>query len=175
MISVLYKWTGPGAKRLRNGVVSGMMMLTLGVSATASGADAPAAPARQPQPTLRRWIEIGKASWYGLRFQGKRTANGEAFDMNSLTCAHRNLPLGSWVRVTNLKNRRSIFVRVNDRGPVPEDRVVDLSYAAAQAVGLHGVGKVKLEPVRRNDPQMARELMAQLRVPAVPNFRLVSQ
>jgi rare lipoprotein A len=112
-----------------------------------------------------RWFQVGQASWYGLKFQGKKTANGETFDMNGLTCAHRSLPLGSWVRVTNLKNRQSVFVRVNDRGPVPENRVVDLSMAAARAVGLRGIGKVKLEPVRGNDPQMARELVAQLHVP----------
>ncbi len=61
--------------------------------------------------------------------------------MNSLTCAHRDLPLGSWVRVTNLRNRRSIFVRVNDRGPMPTDRIIDLSYAAAQAVGIKGLAR----------------------------------
>jgi rare lipoprotein A len=113
------------------------------------------------------WFQIGQASWYGPRFQGKRTANGESFDMNSLTCAHRSLPLGTWVRVTNLKNRKTVFVRVNDRGPVPENRVVDLSYAAARAVGLAGVGKVKLEPVRGGDTEMARELVAQLHFPLV--------
>jgi rare lipoprotein A len=112
-----------------------------------------------------RWFQVGQASWYGRTFQGKKTANGEAFDMNGLTCAHRSLPLGSWVRVTNLKNRQSVFVRVNDRGPVAENRVVDLSMAAARAVGLRGVGKVKLEPVLGNDPQMARELVAQLHMP----------
>jgi rare lipoprotein A len=85
--------------------------------------------------------------------------------MFALTCAHRSLPLGSWIRVTNLRNHKSIFVRVNDRGPVPENRVVDLSYAAAHAVGIHGIGKVKLEPVRNGDPEMAKELVAQLRIP----------
>lgn len=88
--------------------------------------------------------------------------------MNELTCAHRSLPLGSWVRVTNLKNMRSVFVRVNDRGPVTEGRVVDLSLAAAKAVGLAGVGKVKLEPVRGGDPKMAEELVAQLQIPLTP-------
>jgi rare lipoprotein A len=111
------------------------------------------------------WLEIGQASWYGPHLQGKKTANGEWFDMNGLTCAHRTLPLGSWVRVTNLKNRRSVFVRVNDRGPVPENRVVDLSYGAARAVGLAGIGKVKLEPLRSGDADMERELVAQLRIP----------
>ena len=88
--------------------------------------------------------------------------------MNGLTCAHRSLPLGSWIKVTNLKNRRSIFVRVNDRGPVPENRIVDLSYGAAQAVGIAGLGKVKLEAVRGGDPELARGLVAQLTMPLIP-------
>jgi rare lipoprotein A len=88
--------------------------------------------------------------------------------MFALTCAHRSLPLGSWIRVTNLRNHKSIFVRVNDRGPVPENRVVDLSYAAARAVGIRGLGKVKLEPVRDGNPELAKELMAQLNIPLIP-------
>jgi rare lipoprotein A len=85
--------------------------------------------------------------------------------MNNLTCAHRTLPLGSWIRVTNLKNRRSIFVRVTDRGPMPENRVVDLSQAAARAVGISGIGKVKLESVRGGDQSIVRDLVAQLHMP----------
>jgi rare lipoprotein A len=85
--------------------------------------------------------------------------------MNGLTCAHRSLPLGSWIRVTNLKNRKSVFVRVNDRGPVPENRIVDLSYGAAQAVGISGLARVKLETLRPGDPEMAKQLIAQLHMP----------
>jgi rare lipoprotein A len=104
-----------------------------------------------------------------MRFQGHTTANGEPFNMYALTCAHRSLPLGSWIRVTNLRNHKSIFVRVNDRGPVPDDRIIDLSYAAARAVGIHGLAKVKLEPVRGGDPKLAQELLAQLQIPLLPN------
>ena len=82
--------------------------------------------------------------------------------MNSMTCAHRTLPLGSWVRVTNTRNSKSVFVRVNDRGPMSDDRIIDLSYAAARAVGLGGLGRVKLEPVVPGNPEMARALVAQL-------------
>ena len=114
--------------------------------------------------SFRHWLQVGKASWYGLKFQGHRTANGEHFNMNSLTCAHRTLPLGSWVRVTNLRNRKSVLVRVNDRGPVPENRIIDLSYAAAHAVGLDGIGEVRLEAVPLADPAT----LAQLHVPALP-------
>jgi rare lipoprotein A len=90
--------------------------------------------------------------------------------MNALTCAHRTLPLGSWIRVTNLKNRKSVFVRVNDRGPVPKNRIIDLSFGAAQKVGLLGIGKVKLETVRNGDSEMANALLAQLKVPLIPVY-----
>ena len=109
-----------------------------------------------------RWYQIGKASWYGEAFQGKRTATGERFNMNSLTCAHRTLPLGSWLRITNLRNSRSTFVRVNDRGPYEPHAIVDLSFAAAQKLGLLGNGQVRVEQVRADDPELAHALIAQL-------------
>jgi len=118
-----------------------------------------------PVKTFKHWIEIGQASWYGLKFQGKKTATGESYDMNLMTCAHRSLPLGSWVKVTNLKNRKSVVVRVNDRGPALDDRIVDLSYAAAQAVGLRGVGKVRLDRMRDGDPDLTKALLAQVQMP----------
>ena len=120
---------------------------------------------------LRQWFETGQASWYGLKFQGHRTATGEKFDMNTFTCAHRSLPLGSWLRVTNLRNRKSVLVRVNDRGPMVDNRIVDLSYAAARAVGIGGTAKVKLERVSLNDPEIARILLAQM--PPLPFGRLL--
>ena len=96
-----------------------------------------------------KWYQIGKASWYGRGFQGHKTASGEAFDLNMLTCAHRTLPIGTLLRVTNLTNRRSIMVRVNDRGPFPEGRIVDLSFAAAKSLGFggHGMAHVRLDKV----------------------------
>jgi rare lipoprotein A len=115
----------------------------------------------------KRWLQVGVASWYGLQFQGRKTAGGERFDMNTMTCAHPSLPMGTWLRVTNLRNRRTTFVRVNDRGPVVDGRIVDLSYAAAQAVGLAGVGRVKLEAVGVSDPELDRALVAQLQVPVL--------
>ncbi len=113
-----------------------------------------------PVSTFKHWLETGQASWYGLKFQGHRTATGEKYDMNSLTCAHRSLPLGSWLRVTNLHNHRSVLVRVNDRGPLSDHRVIDLSYAAAQAVGLQGLAKVKLEALTLQDPEVAQAILA---------------
>jgi rare lipoprotein A len=164
------KIKGGRTQRLQNWVAVGILVLTMSVAGATGDADGQAAPGKS-QTRLNKtlhWFEVGMASWYGPHFQGKKTANGESFDMNELTCAHRSLPLGSWVRVTNLKNQRTVFVRVNDRGPVADGRVVDLSFAAAKAVGLAGVGKVKLEPVRGGDPKMAQALIAQLRIPLMP-------
>ncbi|MDB5947502.1 MAG: rlpA [Ramlibacter sp.] len=93
----------------------------------------------------RTWFETGVASWYGGRFHGRKTASGEAFDMNALTAAHPKLPFGSWVRVRNLLNGRSVDVRINDRGPHIKQRVIDLSRAAAQALGLAGQGTRQVE------------------------------
>jgi rare lipoprotein A len=91
--------------------------------------------------------EIGHASWYGPRFHGKKTASGDVFDQTELTAAHRNLPLGSKVRVTNLENERSVEVKINDRGPFIAGRIIDLSHAAARALGMveDGLARVRLE------------------------------
>ena len=100
------------------------------------------------QPQLSR-PQIGVASWYGTKFHGRRTSSGEIFDMNKLTAAHNELPLGTRVRVTNLKNQKSVIVRINDRGPFVRGRVIDLSYAAAKKIGMvkDGVVKVRIEVV----------------------------
>jgi rare lipoprotein A len=89
--------------------------------------------------------QVGMASWYGAWFQGKETTSGERFNLRALTAAHRRLPLGTWVRVTNLMNRKSVVVRINDRGPMPKNRVIDLSEAAAKVLGFTAAG---LTPVR---------------------------
>ena len=147
------------------------MLLALAVSATVI-ASPPVKRDAHPAPSIpqntHRWFQIGKASWYGRAFQGKRTADGERFDMNSMTCAHRTLPLGSWLRVTNLRNQRSTFVRVNDRGPYEANTIVDLSYAAAQRLGVLGKTKVRVEQVRPDDPELARALIAQLTPSELP-------
>lgn len=103
------------------------------------------------------WHQLGLASWYGQEFQGKETANGETFNMHDLTCAHRSLPLGTWLKVTNMHTRKWIVVRVNDRGPVPDTRIVDLSSEAARMLGMRsrGVTRVRLEVI---DPQQAIEV-----------------
>lgn len=91
--------------------------------------------------------EVGTASWYGEYFQGRTTASGEPYDMNDLTAAHPWLPLGTHVRVTNLRNGRAVILRVNDRGPVVDGRIIDVSYGAAQILGMSGTGvqRVRLD------------------------------
>lgn len=107
-------------------------------AATSSPPPAPAV--ARPRPPEPRALQTGKASWYGEAHHGKKTASGEPFDMNALTAAHRTLPLGTRVLVTNLANGRSVEVRINDRGPVIADRVIDLSYGAARALDAVGAG-----------------------------------
>ena len=90
------------------------------------------------------WTEAGVASWYGPRFQGKRTANGERFNTNELTAAHKTLPFGTRVRVKSMVNGKEVVVRINDRGPFIKGRIIDLSHAAAKAIGLIGVKRVEI-------------------------------
>ncbi len=94
-----------------------------------------------------RRLEYGMASYYGKDFHGRKTASGETFNMYDMTAAHKKLPFGTKVRVTNLKNGQSVVVRINDRGPFVHGRIIDLSYAAAKEIGLveMGVTKVRVE------------------------------
>ena len=110
----------------------------------------------KPLPTGK--IQVGKASWYGRIFQHKLTASGEPYDMNLFTAAHRSLPLGSWVKVTNLSNAKSVVVRINDRGPVRKSRILDLSYGAAKMLGIgkQGVSPVRLDVIET--PTVAQNL-----------------
>lgn len=97
-----------------------------------------------------RWVETGYASWYGPGFHGKRTASGEVYNMYAMTAAHRRLPFGTIIRVTNLDNGRSVKVRINDRGPFKKGRILDLSYEAARRLGMlrTGVAHVRIEVIR---------------------------
>jgi len=103
--------------------------------------------ASEPAGSSSPAIVDGVASYYGKEHHGKKTANGEIFDMNKLTAAHRSLPFGSQVKVTNLSNQRSVIVRINDRGPYYQGRIIDLSQAAAERLDMvqSGITKVKLE------------------------------
>ena len=106
----------------------------------------------QPTKKIEQFSQTGKASWYGPGFHGKKTSSGERFDMNTLSAAHRTLPIPSYARVTNLSNGKSIVVRINDRGPFHGNRVMDLSKAAAKELGfIHtGTANVKVEQILPN-------------------------
>jgi len=97
-----------------------------------------------PLASANGYNKTGVASWYGKKFHGKKTANGERYDMHAMSAAHKTLPLPTMVRVTNLDNGRSVVVRVNDRGPFVKSRMIDLSYAAAKALGYDKKGTARV-------------------------------
>lgn len=125
-----------------------------------------------PLPSAEGFVEEGIASWYGTDFHGKPTACGEPYDMWAMTAAHKTLPLGTYVKVTNLRNQRSIVLRVNDRGPFVGGRVIDLSCKAAQELGSYGKGTA---PVRVEAVQVASEMKVgqetYWKVDPLPSFR----
>ena len=122
-----------------------LFVVALAACAPVSPPAAPAVP-QQAKPA-DTFVQVGLASWYGSFHAGQRTASGEAFDSDAMTAAHRTLPLGTLVRVTNIANGRTVTVRINDRGPRDRSRIIDLSRSAAQALGFvaDGVMKVKIE------------------------------
>ena len=128
--------SGPGPRRFMT-KASTALAVTAVVLGCALGATPAAAEETRP-------IQTGAASWYGPGFHGKRTANGETFNTHPLTAAHKTLPFGTQVRVTNERTGKSVVVRINDRGPYAHGRVIDLSKAAAKTVGISGAGKVML-------------------------------
>lgn len=116
--------------------------------------------------------EEGVASWYGKKFHGRKTSNQETYDMYAMTAAHKTLPLPTYVRVRNLRNNRSIVVRVNDRGPFIDNRLIDLSYSAAAKLDLirDGTGLVEVEAISFDDaPRQAREPVRSTAVPTNSN------
>jgi rare lipoprotein A (peptidoglycan hydrolase) len=124
--------------------VVGLRLLSLMLVIAVLGACA--APVRtRPVPVAIGHEEAGLASWYGHPYHGRRTASGEVYDMGQMTAAHRTMPFGTWVLVTNRNTGRSVEVRINDRGPFEKGRIIDLSYAAAQQLGAVGPGVI---PVR---------------------------
>jgi rare lipoprotein A len=157
-------------RRLAEGLAVLLSIATLGAGAASGPSSLEAAKVTQP-PVINntagghnhsqsnnpkskvaptRGYQVGTASWYGEQFQGKQTASGEPFDMRDFTAAHPSLPLGTFVKVTNLRNGKAVVVRINDRGPVVDDRIIDVSYSAARALGFHerGVQKVRLDLYR---------------------------
>jgi rare lipoprotein A len=150
-------------ERIAHGLMIGLMIVGLGAAQGPNNSEASSAPSKSAQikPEIHKPAaktkpyQVGTASWYGEYFDGKPTASGEDYDMYEMTAAHPTLPLGSYVRVTNLRNGRAVVVKVNDRGPIVEGRIIDLSYGAAQALQFeqHGLQKVRLDLVKRGTSQ----------------------
>jgi len=152
-------------KRIAHGLAVFLCVAGLGAAQGNSGSDhdrtspvnrhkpKPATKSTHANVKRARPYQVGTASWYGSYFDGKETASGEPFDMYDLTAAHPTLPLGTMVKVTNLRNGRAVVVRVNDRGPVVEGRIIDLSYQAARELHLEhqGIQTVRLDLV--SEPQ----------------------
>jgi rare lipoprotein A len=130
--------------------------MTIALLTLASGcgkratAHAPASVKAAPQPAPIGWTENGVASWYGIPYDGRKTSSGEVFDMHAMTAAHRTLPFNTWVEVTNLTNGKQVEVRVTDRGPFVDGRIIDLSMGAAERIDMvrAGVVKVRLKVIR---------------------------
>lgn len=107
----------------------------------------------RPIPDARGFSQEGIASWYGKKFHGRKTSNGEIYNMYEMTAAHKTLPLGTWVRVHHLKTGKQIRVRVNDRGPFVQGRIIDLSYTAAAALDIVGPGTARVKIVALGERQ----------------------
>ena len=118
-----------------------------GTAAIASSTIARAEPGSAASYTETISLQSGKASWYGPGFHGRRTASGERFNTNDMTAAHKTLPFGTRVKVTNKKTGQSVVVRINDRGPYAHGRVIDLSKASARAIRISGVADVTLNRI----------------------------
>jgi len=155
-------------RRIAHGLALAVCIAGLGAAQGNSGSDqdrgSPAPPVRQrtvvakKTPSVRKGhpYQVGTASWYGDYFQGKETASGEPYDMYDMTAAHPTHPVGPNLKVTNLRNGRAVVVRINDRGPVIEGRIIDLSYSAARALHYdhQGIQQVRLDLVPQ-PPTMA--------------------
>jgi len=161
-------------RRIAHGLAIAFLIVGLGAAQGPNISEAKPAPVSSvTTPEVRHQVEktkpyqVGTASWYGETFEGKPTASGEAYNMYDMTAAHLRLPMGSYVKVTNLRNGRSVIVRVNDRGPVVPGRIIDLSYGAARAIQMKGRGlqRVRLDVVSAPQPKPANQLVAYNRPP----------
>ena len=157
----------PGDRRSTSARCASRCRATSRVRATATARPTPcSARVTSVLDSARGYLERGVASWYGTKFNGRATSSGELYDICAFTAAHKTLPLPSFVRVTNLDNGRSLIVRVNDRGPFHDGRVMDLSYAAAVRLGVDrtGTARVELEAVGAKDWGGTPVFAAKLRV-----------
>lgn len=140
---------------IAHGLAIACLIVGLGAAQGPNISEANAAPVNHSSPVVSpqavkvKPYQVGTASWYGQIFDGKPTASGEPYDMYDMTAAHLKLPMGSYVKVTNLRNGRAVVVRVNDRGPIVPGRIIDLSYGAAKALAFksRGLQRVRLDLV----------------------------
>jgi rare lipoprotein A len=150
-------------RRLAHGLALAFLIASLGAAQGPNNSEATPAPnsSIQTKPEVRKQAnklkpyQVGTASWYGEYFVGKPTASGEPYNMYDLTAASLTIPLGTYVRVTNLRNGRAVVVRVNDRGPVVPGRIIDLSYGAATVLQFthRGLQRVRIDLVERSKQQ----------------------
>jgi rare lipoprotein A len=153
-------------RRIAHGLAIAFLIVGLGAAQGPNNSEAKPAPSSiQAKSAVRKQVgktkpyQVGTASWYGARFEGKETASGEPYNMYDMTAAHLTLPMGSYVKVTNLRNGKAVVVRVNDRGPIVPGRIIDLSYGAAQALQMkaHGLQRVRLDLVEPTTVAKARQ------------------
>jgi rare lipoprotein A len=156
-------------RRLAQGVAIAFLVASLGAAQAPNNSEATPAPNRSGKNKPKAHnagkaqpYQIGTASWYGEYFDGKPTASGEPYDMYDMTAAHLTLPLGSYVKVTNLRNGLAVVVRVNDRGPIIPGRIIDLSYGAAAVLGYdkQGLQRVRLDVVKPPRQKRAYQTVA---------------
>ena len=143
--------------------VSAMLLIALNLVFLFSGRESVVY--AQTSGSYSEFMEEGTASWYGPGFHGRKTANGERFDTQELTCAHKSLPFNTILKVTNLENGRYTIVRVNDRGPYVRGRIIDLSNAAKNEIGMGGLAKVRIETY---EPVNSTDLVENEEIDAVP-------
>ncbi|MGA7753701.1 MAG: septal ring lytic transglycosylase RlpA family protein [Candidatus Sulfotelmatobacter sp.] len=157
-------------RRIAHGLAIAFLIVGLGAAQGPNISEAKPAPSssvqarsevRQQVGTIKPY-QVGTASWYGENFEGKPTASGEPYEMYDMTAAHLKLPIGSYVRVTNLRNGKAVVVRVNDRGPVVPGRIIDLSYGAAQALQFRhrGLQRVRLDLVATSQQKPVYQTVA---------------
>ncbi|HZQ95950.1 MAG TPA: septal ring lytic transglycosylase RlpA family protein [Candidatus Sulfotelmatobacter sp.] len=161
-------------RRIAHGLAIAFLIVGLGAAQGPNISEAKPAPSSsvQVRTEARKQVktkpyQVGTASWYGETFQGKATASGEPYEMYDMTAAHLKLPMGSYVKVTNLRNGKAVIVRVNDRGPVVPGRIIDLSYGAAQALQFRrqGLQRVRLDLVDPRQVPPAYQTVAYNRPP----------
>ncbi len=124
----------------------------------------------QPISSAKGFSQTGRASWYGKKFHGKKTANGEIYNMYAVTAAHKTLPLGTWLHVENLENGKEIKVRVNDRGPFVGERIIDLSYKAAVGIDMTGNGTARVRIKAIDKPVAKKKDLAELKPATTGNY-----